>query len=65
MNTRIYEGVPYYPYRVRFKLADGRRRSWVRWAPARYYMIEAVCRELEATFGADGVKAFSCTVRPL
>lgn len=46
MTPRIYEGVPYYPYRVRFKLADGRRRSWVRWAPNWQYMWESLNREL-------------------
>ncbi len=62
MNVRYIEGVPYYRHRVRFTLADGRVRRWVRWAPAMMSAREAVARELFETFGAVGVKPHSCTI---
>lgn len=59
---RFVEGVPYQRYRVRFRLADGRRRSWVRWSPALTFARQEVGRELFETFGASGVKPHSCTI---
>ncbi len=61
-NVRYFEGVPYTPFRVRFQLADGRRRSWVRWAPALCFARESVGRELADRFGISGVKPRSCTI---
>lgn len=60
---RFVEGVPYYRHRVRFTLADGRRRSWVRWSPGYPWIREEVARELHDTFGPNGIKAGStCTI---
>jgi hypothetical protein len=61
-SVRYVEGVPYYPHRVRFQLADGRRRSWVRWSPGAPWVREEVGRELWDTFGPEGVKPGSCTI---
>ncbi len=63
MNAvRYVEGVPYYRHRVRFTLADGRRRCWVRWSPGAHWVYEEVARELAGTFGIDGVKPHSCSI---
>lgn len=62
MAPRFIEGVPYYRFRVRFRLADGRVRRWVRWAPAMMFARDAVGRELWAHFGRDGVKPHSCSI---
>ena len=43
----IIEGVQYHPFRVSFRLADGRRRRWRRWAPALQYAVESIKRELD------------------
>lgn len=59
------EGVPYYPFRVCFTLADGRRRSWVRWSPGYTWIYDSVARELHDTFGFGGVKERSCTISQL
>ena len=48
MRELILEGVRYVPFRVRFHLTDGRRRSWRRWAPALQYATESTFRELDA-----------------
>lgn len=58
----ILEGVPYFRYVVRFRLADGRRRRLVRWSPGSPWVYEEVGRELAARFGANGVKPRSCTI---
>ncbi len=63
MTVRIVEGVPYFPHVVRFRLADGRRRRWVRYSPGYPWVREEVGRELMARFGAEGVRAHSCTIR--
>ncbi len=57
------EGVTYSRYRVRFRLADGRRRSWVRWSPGRPWVYEEVGRELLERFGQSGLKPYSCVIR--
>jgi hypothetical protein len=61
-RVRYVEGVPYYPHRVRFQLADGRRRSWVRWSPGFPWVREEVARELDARFGIEAIKPRSCTI---
>lgn len=61
-SVRYVEGVPYYRHRVRFQLADGRRRVWVRWSPGYPWIREEVGRELADRFGLDGVKLHSCTI---
>lgn len=59
---RVIEGVVYYRFEVRFQLADGRRRVWKRWAPAKMYARESVARELADRFGLNGVKPRSCSI---
>jgi hypothetical protein len=44
----LIEGIPYYRFRVRFRLADGRRRSWIRWSPGWPWVREEFERELAA-----------------
>lgn len=61
-SVRMVEGAPYYRHRVRFQLADGRRRSWVRWSPGYPWIREEVGRELADRFGLAGVKPGSCTI---
>jgi hypothetical protein len=65
VSPRCVEGVPYYRFRVRFRLADGRRRSWVRWSPALMFARGEVGRELADRFGFDGVKPHSCSIEAL
>ncbi len=62
MKQRIIEGVRYYRHRVRFRLADGRRRSWVRWSPGHPWVLGEVGRELLERFGESGVRCHSCAV---
>lgn len=49
----IVEGDRYFPFVVRFRLADGRRRRWVRWSPGRPWIAAEISRELAARFGGD------------
>lgn len=49
-QVRHVEGVPYYPFEVRFRLADGRRRRWVRWSPGYPWVRGEITRELAARF---------------
>lgn len=44
------EGVPYYRFRVTIRLADGRRRRWIRCCPGITWIGGEVCRELCARF---------------
>ncbi len=59
------EGVRYYPFRVRYTLADGRRRSMIRWSPGPPWVREEVARELTDRFELDGIKAGSVSIRRL
>lgn len=56
------EGVPYYRYVVRFTLADGRRRRWVRWSPGPPWVYSEVGRELIERFGDNGVRKGSVSI---
>jgi hypothetical protein len=62
-RVAMVEGVPWYPHVVRFTLADGRRRRWVRWSPGHHWVYGEVARELQDRFGYSGVKERSCTIR--
>ncbi len=44
------EGVEYFRYRVRFKLATGKRVRWMRWAPYPGALFDSLQRELEYRF---------------
>jgi hypothetical protein len=46
-RVAMVEGVPWYPHVVRFTLADGRRRRWVRWSPGHHWVYGEVARELQ------------------
>lgn len=59
----ILEGVRYHRFRVRYTLADGTRRSMVRWSPGNPWVREEVGRELLDAFGADGIRPHSVTIR--
>lgn len=59
------EGVTYYRFRVRFRLADGRRRVWIRCSPGWNWVYDSVGRELVNTFGPTGVREKSCTIEAL
>jgi hypothetical protein len=58
----IIEGVTYYRFRVTFRLADGRRRRWVRWSPGPPWVRDEVGRELYERFGLSGVRERSCSI---
>lgn len=59
------ESVWYERFEVCFRLADGRRRRWVRWSPGFPWVYDEVGRELFETFGAAGVRERSATIRRL
>lgn len=62
-RTKIIEGVPWRRFRVRYRLANGRRRSMTRWSPGFPWIREEVVRELVDTGVIDQVKPGSCTIR--
>lgn len=62
-RVKYFEGVAYWPFCVRFTLADGRRRRIVRWSPGFPWVRSEVGRELYERFGADGIKPGSATIR--
>lgn len=43
-------GVEYFPFVISFKLASGKRRRWIRWAPYYGALYDSVCRELHDRF---------------
>ena len=61
-RTKTIEGVPYYAFRVTFRLATGERRRWIRWSPALSYAYQEVGRELFERFGEAGVRPHSATI---
>lgn len=64
-RERNVEGVTYWPYRITFRMADGRRVRWVRWSPAGgYFVREELIRELVARgIEPEHLKDGSCTIR--
>ena len=58
----MVEGVPYYRHVVRFTLADGRRRRWVRWSPGAPWVTGEVLHELVDAFGRGAIKPGSVTI---
>lgn len=61
---REIEGVRYWRFRVRFRLADGRVRVWTRWSPGFPWIREEIARELEARgLAPEDLKPHSCTIR--
>ena len=62
MSALLIEGVPYHRFVVRFRLADGRRRRWMRWSPGGPFVYDEVGRELIDVFGRDGVAPGSVTI---
>lgn len=62
-RTRLVEHVPYYRFRVRYTLADGKRRTMVRWSPGFPWVREEIARELVERFGLDGIAPGSVTIR--
>ncbi len=55
-NPRVYEGVPYYRYLVRFTMSDGRRVRWVRWSPGDPWIHDQLAREFSDRFESGEVK---------
>jgi hypothetical protein len=45
-NVRNVEGVLWYPYRVRFRTIDGKRRSFTHWSPGPPWVYSEVGRYL-------------------
>ncbi len=62
MPVTHIEGVPYYRFRVRYRLADGRRRTMLRLSPGFPWVIDEITRELVERFGLEGIKAGSVTI---
>lgn len=64
-KTMFLEGVEYYPFKVSFKLSNGKRMNWVRYSPAISFAYHEVGQELVETYGDYGVMPSSCTIQPL
>jgi hypothetical protein len=60
---RLVEGVPYYPFRVTWKTACGRRRRCVFWSPGEPWLHIEVARALDDEYGLDAIAPGSCTNR--
>lgn len=60
----VLEGVEYHRFVIRFALADGRRRRWIRWSPAGgAWVREELIRELVARdIRPEDLKPRSCTI---
>lgn len=64
-DVRYFEGVPYTRFVVTFRLADGRRRRWIRWSPGHPWVRSEVMREIAARFRLNDLKTGSLEIRPL
>lgn len=60
---RLVEGVTYFRFAVRFRLADGTRRCWYRWSAGFPWVREETAREIETTFGHEGVRPNSIRIK--
>jgi hypothetical protein len=61
---RFIEGVPYHRFVIRFRLANGKRRVWVRYSPALQYVRSELVRELEDRgIYPEHLRDRSCTIR--
>lgn len=62
MPVKYIEGVPYYRFRVRYALANGKRRTMTRLSPGFPWIREEVARELCERFGLEAIKPGSVTI---
>lgn len=62
MPVEHIEGVPYYRFRVRYKLKDGRRRQITRRSPGFPWVREEIARELDAMHGIENIAPRSVTI---
>jgi hypothetical protein len=60
--TRNIEGVTYYRFRARFRTTDGKRRSKIVWSPGEPWLRTEVARTLDAVFGIEAIKPYSCVI---
>lgn len=64
MNAPLYiEGIPYWPFLVRYTLADGKRRRMTRRSPGEPWVYSEIGRELVDRYGVEGIKPGSVTIR--
>lgn len=63
MKAKWIEGVRWFPFIVRFRLADGTRRRIVRWSPGFPWVRQEIARELIDRYGERGIKPRSVTIR--
>lgn len=61
-TTKFIEGVPYTPFLLRFRGADGKPKRRVLWSPGLPWLREEVSRYLIAH---DVPKGSTCTIRSL
>ena len=58
----MIEGVPYFRFLVRYRLADGARRRMFRRSPGFPWVRSEVARELADRVGLENVKPGSVTI---
>ena len=61
-HVRHVENVPYYKFRIRYRLATGERRTMVRWSPGFPWVRDEIGRELVERFGLEGIAPGSVTI---
>ncbi len=61
--TRIVEGVTYYRFAVRFRTTDGKVHRLTHWSPGAPWVRGEVTRRLVETYGVEGIKPQSCTIK--
>lgn len=61
---KTLEGVPYHRFVIRFTLATGERRRWVRYSPALSFMRSELVREWsQKGIEPTDLKLGSCSIR--
>lgn len=65
LHVRMIENVPWYPFAVRYRLADGRLRRRLHWSPGYPWVYDEVGRGLLDQYGEHGVMPGSCVIRQL
>jgi len=62
-RIKLIEGVPWRRFRIRYRLANGRRRSMTRWSPGFPWVRTEIARELDERFGIENIAPRSVTIR--
>jgi len=63
MKPKWHEGVPYYPFSVRYRTKGGKRKSLTIWSPGEPWVRDEIARYFEEHVGVENITPRSVSYR--